>query len=119
MRDPDDVFRALAESPFRSSFRLTPGESAYLRAKGLPTVLAHARDFVAKRLAPASPPNEGRQTPFRGHPVFVAQHATGTCCRSCLEKWHDCPAGRELSEAEQAYVVAIVERWLRGEGDGE
>ena len=77
------------------------------------TILDHARDFIAKRLAPAAPVKDGRQTPMRGHPVFVAQHATATCCRSCLAKWHGIPAGRELSVEEQAYVVRAIERWLK------
>ena len=119
MRALDDVFEALAHSPFRRRFRLGPRERAYLGAKGLPTVLDHARDFVARRLAPAAPPNDGRQTPFRGHPVFVAQHATATCCRGCLEKWHRVPRGRPLDAAEQAHVVAAVERWLRVQDDGD
>jgi len=113
MRDLDDVFQALARSAFRARFRLGPAERAYLEARGLPTVVAHARDFVARRLAPATPANDGRQTPFRGHPAFVAQHATATCCRGCLEKWHAIPRGRELAPAEQAHAVAAIERWLR------
>ena len=83
-----------------------------MRAKGTETVLAHARDFVAQRLAPARPANDGKQTPFRGHPVFVAQHATATCCRGCLSKWHGIPAGRPLTADEQDHVVAAIERWL-------
>lgn len=39
-------------------------------------MLAHPRDFIAKRPAPAIPANDGKQTPFRGYPVFGAQHAT-------------------------------------------
>ncbi|WP_251023391.1 DUF4186 family protein [Streptomyces sp. ISL-10] len=31
-------------------------------------------------------------------PVFVAQHATATCCRTCLERWHVVPAGRALDD---------------------
>ena len=77
------------------------------------TVLAHAADFIAQRLAPADPRNDGKQTPFRGHPVFVAQHATATCCRGCLEKWHDIARGAELTDEEQAHVIAALERWLR------
>ena len=73
----------------------------------------HARRFVAERLAPADPANDGRQTPFHGHPVFIAQHATATCCRSCLRKWHGIPEGRPLDEREQAHVVAALNRWLR------
>jgi hypothetical protein len=49
---------------------------------------------------------------MRGHPVFVAQHATATCCRSCLAKWHAIPVGRQLSDDEQAHVVSAIERWL-------
>jgi hypothetical protein len=68
--------------------------------------------FVAKRLAPAHPKNDGKQTPMRGHPVFVAQHATATCCRSCLAKFHDIAAERALTEMEQTHVVAAIARWL-------
>jgi hypothetical protein len=72
-------------------------------------------EFIAKRLAPAEPSNDGRQTPMRGHPVFVAQHATATCCRSCLHKWHAIAAGRSLTPAEQEHVVAAIARWLDAE----
>ena len=113
MRHPDEIFAALARSSFRRRFRLGTAERDYLRAKGLPTVVEHARDFIAKRLAPAQPAKDGRQTPWRGHPVFVAQHATATCCRSCLQKIHDIPKGQALTAEEQAHVVGVIERWLR------
>ena len=112
MRDLDDVFRRLAGSPFRAKFKLNPKDQAYLEGRNISVILSHAQDFVAKRLAPAAPPNDGRQTPMRGHPVFVAQHATATCCRSCLEKWHAIPAGRELSAEERMHVIRAIERWL-------
>jgi hypothetical protein len=70
------------------------------------------RDFIEQRLAPADPANDGKQTPMRGHPVFVAQHATATCCRSCLAKWYRIPAGRALGEAEKARVMEAIARWL-------
>jgi hypothetical protein len=116
MRPLDDVFAALAGSAFRRRFRLQEREREYLRTRGADTVLAHARDFVARRLAPADPVNDRKQTPYRGHPVFVAQHATATCCRSCLEKWHGIPRGRELTADEQEHVVAALARWLDGQG---
>lgn len=75
----------------------------------------HARDLIFKRLAPASPFKDGKQTPYRGHPVFVAQHATATCCRSCLQRWHGIPKGHELSTAEQRYVVDVICRWIERE----
>jgi predicted Fe-S protein YdhL (DUF1289 family) len=59
--------------------------------------------------------NDGKQTPFRGHPVFVAQHATATCCRGCLAKWHGIPRGRPLEEGEKAHILAVLERWLKAQ----
>ena len=115
MRDLDELFRALAKSAFRSKFHLQGKDIVYLRTKGLPTVIVHAGDFIAKRLAPAVIENDGKQTPFRGHPVFVAQHATACCCRACLEKWHRIPRGRLLTPDEEAYVVKVLERWLQYE----
>ena len=107
MRNLDTVFARLAASAFRSRFRLAARERDYMRAKNIETVLAHAHGFVAERLA-----NDGKQTPFRGHPVFVAQHATATCCRGCLSKWHGIPAGRPLTADEQGHVLAAIGRWL-------
>ena len=101
MRDLDELFLALGQSKFRSQFRLSGKEATYLEQKGLSTILDHAREFVTKRLAQANPTNDGRQTPMRNHPIFIAQHATGTCCRNCLEKWHHIPKGRPLTLAYQ------------------
>lgn len=116
MRDLEEVFRELDGSAFRRRFSLRGKELEYLRAKGLPEVMRHAADFVAKRLAPAEPANDGRQTPMRNHPVFVAQHATATCCRGCLSKWHRIPKGRALDKRETDYVLSVIERWLAGQG---
>ncbi len=115
MLDLDLLFEKLARSPFRQRFRLGEKERSYVEQRSLPIVLGHARDFVEKRLAPAEPANDGRQTPMRGHPVFIAQHATATCCRSCLAKWHAIPQRRPLTKIEQDYVVAAIARWIRGQ----
>jgi hypothetical protein len=112
MRDPDQLFQALARSKFRSRFRLGPKERAYLAQKTLPVILEHGRQFIQDRLAPAEPLSDGRQTPMRGHPIFIAQHATATCCRGCLMKWHDIPQGRPLSEEETEHVLGVLARWL-------
>lgn len=112
MRRTDELFSALARSAFRSRFRLGARERAYLQAKGMETILQHARGFIAQRLAPAEPVNDGRQTPMRNHPVFIAQHATATCCRGCLQKWHGIPKGRPLSDGQQHYIAGVLEIWL-------
>ncbi len=110
--DLTDLFGRLSKSAFRMKFHLSPEDRDYVNEKGLETIRKHARDFVAKRLAPAVIANDGKQTPMRGHPVFLAQHATGCCCRGCLYKWHHIPPGRELTEAEQRYIVAVLMAWI-------
>ena len=112
MRELDDVFSVLARTPFRRKFRLEGRELAYLQTWGLPHVMKQARDLLTKRLAPAEPPNDGRQTPWRNHPVFVAQHATATCCRGCLAKTYEIAKGHELTREELEHVLAAIERWL-------
>jgi hypothetical protein len=111
----DQKLDAIARHPFRARFRLRGRDLATARLKGPATIRWHAYDLVARRLAPAQPYKDGRQTPYRGHPVFVAQHATATCCRGCLQRWHGIPGGRELSRAEHAYVVAVICRWIERE----
>ena len=118
MRDSDDLFSALARSKFRSRFQLGPNERAYLAEKTLPVVLEHGRRFIEERLAPAEPRNEGRQTPMRGHPVFIAQHATATCCRGCLEKWHHIPRGQPLTQRQIEHILNVIARWLSTGGSG-
>lgn len=111
--DFGDLFERLSRSAFRSRFGLKRADIEYINDKGMAVIRRHAEDFVRRRLAPATPPNDGRQTPMRGHPVFMAQHATGCCCRGCLAKWHGIPAGRELTAGEQGYVVAVIMEWIR------
>lgn len=108
----DALFARLARSDFRRRFRLGVKERAHLAAEGPATIRSHAEDFIAARLAPAQPKNDGRQTPMRGHPVFVAQHATASCGRSCLSKWHGIPPGWALTQTEQARIVESLMRWI-------
>jgi hypothetical protein len=112
MRDMNELFTGLGRSKFRRQFRLTSKEAEYFQDKGLATILQQARDFVTKRLADAEPANDGKQTPMRNHPVFVAQHATGTCCRGCLAKWHRIPKGRPLTLEQIDYIVEVLRHWL-------
>ena len=108
----DDLFERLSRSAFRRKFRLGEADVAYVRDKGMKAIASHAREIIAKRLAPANPAKDGKQTPYRGHPVFIAQHATGTCCRSCLEKWHGLPRARVLTPSEQERVVGVIAEWI-------
>jgi Domain of unknown function (DUF4186) len=111
----DDRLDAIARHPFRAKFHLRGRDRVTAELRGPSAMRLHARDLIAKRLAPAEPRNDGRQTPYRGHPVFVAQHATATCCRSCLQRSHQIPKGRELSREELGYVVDVICRWIERE----
>lgn len=115
MRNIDELFTALGGSRFRSRFRLSGKEAEYFVQKGMAAILEHARDFVMRRLAEANPANDGKQTPMRNHPVFIAQHATGTCCRKCLQKWHYISRGKSLTEEQIDYIIEVLKRWFSGQ----
>ncbi len=104
--------QALQKSKFRSKFHLGEKEKEYVHEKGMNTIKKHAQDFISQRLAPYPTANDGKQTPFKGHPVFIAQHATATCCRSCLEKWYHIPKNKELTKKEQDEIVQMILLWI-------
>lgn len=109
----DDILNRLGKSDFRVKFRLKTKELEYIEQRGLETIKSHARDFISKRIAPAEIPNDGKQTPMRGHPVFIAQHATATCCRGCINKWHKFPKNVQLSQGQQDYLVDLIMEWIK------
>ncbi len=115
MQTVDEALAKLQKSKFRSGFHLDEKNVKYIDEKGLDVIRSHAADFVAKRLAPAEIPNDGKQTPMRGHPVFVAQHACACCCRGCLNKWYRVPQGRALTETEQRRIVNLLMAWIEKE----
>jgi CHAD domain-containing protein len=116
MNEVEEILSDLQKLAFRRGIKLNRKDLDYLQAKGIEKVMEHAADFIEKRLVPAEPQNDGKQTPRRNHPVFVAQHATATCCRGCLAKWHDISKGREISEIEKLHILEIIKRWLESNG---
>ena len=115
MLETNEILEKLSKSKFRNSFHLKDKEKNYIKEKGMDTIERHAKDFISKRLAPENPLNDGKQTPMKGHPVFIAQHATATCCRSCLYKWHHIPKNKELTTLEQTYIINIIMTWIKKE----
>ena len=108
----DMALERLSKSSFRSRFHLTEKDKKYIREKGIETIRQHAGDFVKSRLSAAEPENDGKQTPMRGHPVFVAQHACACCCRGCLNKWYRVPQGVPLTEIQQEKIVNLLMSWI-------
>ncbi len=110
-----DLFYRLSKSKFRSRFHLKENDKEYIQNRGMKTIREHGYDFISKRLAPPVIPNDGKQTPMKGHPVFIAQHATACCCRECLWKWHGIPKGRGLTPDEIKYILDVICAWIEGE----
>lgn len=110
-----NIFDRLSKSKFRSSFHLKDKDILYIEDKGIDKIRNHAYDFVTKRLADTSNVTDGKQTPMKGHPVFIAQHATGTCCRRCLEKWHHIRKNKNMTDDDIKYVVDIIMSWIEKE----
>lgn len=109
----EEAFARLARSKFRSRFKLTADDRAYVERVGIEKLRSHAEDFVAQKLAPANPANDGRQTPMRGHPIFKAMHGSAMCCRGCMEKWWRVRRGVPLTDAQQAKAVDFLMEWVR------
>ncbi len=108
----DHLFERLSKSTFRSKFRLSSKDRIYAEQKGSEILHRHAVDLLTQRLAPAHPEKDGKQTPWKGHPVFTAQHATGCCCRTCLSKWHHIEKGRPLTNREVEILASYVVEWI-------
>lgn len=115
MQTIDQALEKLKKSPFRAKFYLDQKDLEYIEKKGMDVIRTHAEDFVAKRLAPADIPNDGRQTPMRGHLVFKAQHACACCCRGCLQKWYRVKPGIQLTEDQQRRLVNLLMEWIKRE----
>ena len=115
MQNIESVLNNLSKSNFRSKFHLKPKDIEYINEKGMDKIREHAFDFISKRLRPETITNDGKQTPMKGHPVFIAQHATATCCRECIRKWHKMQPGRELSQVQQDYLVDVIMTWIQQE----
>ncbi len=109
----DYILDRLSKSKFRSSFKLKNKDLEYIKEKGIEKIQSHCVDFIEKKIAPKTILNDGKQTPTKGHPVFIAQHATATCCRGCIEKWHKFSKNRQLSKTEQEYLVLLIMTWIK------
>lgn len=112
MQTVDQALKKLEKSSFRSSFHLNEKDRTYVTEKGMAVIERHAYDFVRDKLSPAEPVRDGKQTPMKGHPVFKAMHATGCCCRGCLNKWYKVPMHQELTALQQEKIVRLLMEWI-------
>lgn len=110
------ILNRLKNSKFRSSFHLNKKMKEYVNNKGMDVIRRHAYDFVNQRLKIYDKNKDGKQTPLRQvHPVFTSQHATATCCRGCIEKWHLIKKDKVLTDKEIDYIVNLIMKWISKE----
>lgn len=108
-----EILSKLAKSSFRNKFKLSEKDLLYIDIKGMDIIRSHAVDFIKERIAPEVIKNDGKKTPMKNHPVFVAQHATATCCRSCIAKWHNISKGFQMTEVQQKQLLNIIMLWIQ------
>lgn len=84
----------------------------HAKSEGRIQLMQSARSRLTKKLVPAASPWDWRLTPWTGKTIYYAQHATATCCRSCLEYWHDIPKKRPLTQEEFEYCFQLIELFL-------
>ena len=107
---------SLSKSRFRSSFHLNKKMKEYVKEKGINKIREDAYFFINSRISMKEPKNDGKQTPMKQvHPVFIAQHACGCCCRGCISKWHNIEKGKELTDSEIDYLVSLIIKWIENE----
>ena len=111
----EEALNKLSKSKFRSRFHLKDKDKQYVLEKGFDVIKNHTDDFINKRLAPSIILNDGKQTPMKGHPTFIAQHATACCCRGCLSKWYGIDNGRELTNDEKEFISNLILTWIKKE----
>lgn len=113
-KEIDDILFSLSKSKFRKSFKLGKRKLLYINKVGMRKIGEHAFDFVNKRIRNIAVVNDGKQTPMKGHPVFI-EHATATCCRGCIEKWHHIDRRKVLDDFEVRYIVMVIMAWINNE----
>ena len=115
-KEIEELLTSLNTTKFRGSFHLNGKMKEYVQDKGFDKIESDAYDLINKRIAPKDIKNDGKQTPMKQvHPVFIAQHATGTCCRGCLERIHHIEKNKELNTKEIEYIVKVIIMWIKNE----
>lgn len=119
LEDVDHTFAALKLELIRHHFwHVVIAERAvnYALKKGRLLLVSATSKQIRRSIGPEVPFRDGRQTPREDSPranaIHYAQHATGSCCRKCLEEWHGIPQGRELTDDEISYLTSLAMLYL-------
>ena len=113
--DVSYTFNALKFEMIRHHFwhiSLSPRAVRYALRKGRTGLLETTRKQIRRLVGPADPPFDGRQTPREtsssANAIHYAQHATASCCRTCIEEWHGIPQGQALGDEDVFYLSDLA-----------
>jgi hypothetical protein len=120
-RDPTDVANVTVElrkELIRDNYWGQPLPARILRNAGWRTAeqLAGSATSTLRRALVVGHVLEGHQTYFayndKATIIHCAQHATATCCRSCLETWLGIPRSQPLATDDLAYCASLVDGYV-------
>lgn len=115
------VIAALRTEYIRAQFwNMEPNQWAknYGTRKGRIALLNGTTRFVRKHVGPPKDAFDGRRvpwpdkTPEKMNPYYYAQHATATCCRSCIETWYGIIPEESLSDQALAFFTALINEFI-------
>jgi hypothetical protein len=119
--DCEFVVGSLKQELIRANFwAMQPNQWAvnYAIRKGSRALREGATNHVRKAIGQPRDAFDGRRvpwpekTPEKMNPYHYAQHATGTCCRKCLESWYGISPEHSLSERQIDYFAALIVRYI-------
>jgi hypothetical protein len=117
LSDVANTFTALENETFRHHMLHVDVPDKVRRlalARGIDVLRARTERAVRSALIKPRSENvwDGRQTPREtsdsARIQHFAQHATATCCRQCLEYWHDIPADDHLTSDQMDYCIELA-----------
>ncbi|WP_217601982.1 DUF4186 family protein [Chitinophaga sp. GbtcB8] len=116
LKEVDFIFESLQSEIIRHVFWHTPIQEDALEktfANGYDTTKAIALKLLKARIGKYNYFMDGRQTPMgKDEIVNYAQHATATCCRKCLETWHNINMEVPLTEEQLEYCAELVMKYI-------
>jgi len=113
IRDAEYTVRSLKYELFRNYYWNIPIDEVAIK-KAYKNGLENLQVWAAKRIEKyVSLPSkdlfrDGIQTPLNGNVVYYAQHATGCCCRKCMEEWHGINRNTELTDKQIHYFSELI-----------
>lgn len=114
LQDVQNTFAMLKLEKVRHFFwhaRLTQRALNHAKRKGKRGLRDPIKKHLSRAIGPAKPYRDRYQTSMNeDEPTAIpyAQHATATCCRECLERWHGIKQGQQITDADLNYLTELV-----------